>query len=410
MTAILKNKKIILGITGGVAAFKACELLRELQREGAQVHVVMTEAATHFVGTATFQALSGNLVWTDQWDTRASNSMSHINLTRDADLVVIAPASADFISKLANGAADDLLSTLCLARTCDLLVAPAMNQQMWENPATQRNMRILAQDNIGILGPVSGEQACGENGFGRMLEASQLCELVIAHLQPKVLQGKHVLITAGPTFEALDPVRGITNHSSGKMGFALARACAEAGATVQLIAGPVALPTPINVSRINVLSALQMHQAVLERVATANIFIAVAAVADWRPLNVVDQKIKKSKQAPVIAMTENPDILAEVARLKDGPWCVGFAAETENLEENAQAKRIRKGIPLLVANLGQETFGKDHNRLMLLDDSGTQIYERADKLTLSRQLVAGIAQRMLSKPGPSNQSLPNKTK
>jgi phosphopantothenoylcysteine decarboxylase / phosphopantothenate---cysteine ligase len=398
----LANKNIVLGVTGGVAAFKACELLRELQRNGATVHVVMTEAATHFIGTATFQALSGNPVWTDQWDARMPNNMSHIELTRVADLVLVAPASADFMSKLAHGAADDLLSTLCLARDCPLLVAPAMNKQMWENPATQRNMRILQSDAITILGPTSGDQACGETGQGRMLEATELCDAVIAFTQPKLLQGKRVLITAGPTFEAIDPVRGITNHSSGKMGYAIARACSDAGAIVKLVSGPTALATPYGVQRSNVTSAVQMHQAVMALTSESDIFIAVAAVADWRPKNSADNKIKKSESstrpAPSFELVENPDILADVAKLKNGPWCVGFAAETEDLERNAQAKRIRKGIPLLVANLGQETFGRDDNRLMLIDDAGSEIYERADKLSLARRLVEGIAKRMNHKP------------
>jgi phosphopantothenoylcysteine decarboxylase / phosphopantothenate---cysteine ligase len=394
----LANKTIVLGVTGGVAAFKACELLRELQRNGATVHVVMTEAATHFIGTATFQALSGNPVWTDQWDARMPNNMSHIELTRTADLVLVAPASADFMSKLAHGAADDLLSTLCLARDCPLLVAPAMNKQMWENPATQRNMRILQSDAITILGPTSGDQACGETGQGRMLEASELTDAVIAFTQPKTLQGKRVLITAGPTFEAIDPVRGITNHSSGKMGYAIARACSDAGAVVKLVSGPTALATPYGVQRTNVTSAVQMHEAVMTLTSESDIFIAVAAVADWRPKNSANNKIKKSENTtrtvPSFDLVENPDILADVAKLKNGPWCVGFAAETEDLERNAQAKRVRKGIPLLVANLGQETFGRDDNRLMLIDDQGSEIYERADKLSLARRLVDSIAIRM----------------
>ncbi len=394
----LANKTIVLGVTGGVAAFKACELLRDLQRNGATVHVVMTEAATHFIGTATFQALSGNPVWTDQWDARMPNNMSHIELTRAADLVLVAPASADFMSKLAHGAADDLLSTLCLARDCPLLVAPAMNKQMWENPATQRNMRILQSDAITVLGPTSGDQACGETGQGRMLEASELTDAVIAFTQPKTLQGKRVLITAGPTFEAIDPVRGITNHSSGKMGYAIARACSDAGAVVKLVSGPTALATPYGVQRTNVTSAVQMHEVVMALTSESDIFIAVAAVADWRPKNSADNKIKKSESTtrtvPSFDLVENPDILADVAKLKNGPWCVGFAAETEDLERNAQAKRVRKGIPLLVANLGQETFGRDYNRLMLIDDQGSEIYERADKLSLARRLVDGIATRM----------------
>jgi phosphopantothenoylcysteine decarboxylase / phosphopantothenate---cysteine ligase len=395
---ILANKTIVLGITGGVAAYKACELVRKLQEQGAAVHVAMSEAATHFVGTATFAALSGHPVWVDQWDARMPNGMAHIDLTRQADLVLVAPATADFMAKLAHGIADDLLSTLCLARTCPLLIAPAMNKQMWENPATQRNVNIVKQDNITLLGPDSGSQACGETGQGRMLEPAQIVEDVIAFLQPKILQGKRVLITAGPTFEALDPVRGLTNHSSGKMGYAIARACREAGAQVLLVSGPTALESPRGVARTSVQSARDMHAAVMQQVSNADIFIAVAAVADWRPSQQAGQKMKKSSTAArsvfSIELTENPDILAEVAKLKKRPYCVGFAAETNDLEKNAQIKRVRKNIPLLVANLGQDTFGQDDNRLMLIDEKGSSVLERASKLHLSRQLVGQIAQRL----------------
>ncbi len=395
---ILANKTIVLGVTGGVAAYKACDLVRKLQAQGATVHVAMTEAATHFVGTATFAALSGNPVWVDQWDARMPNGMAHIDLTRQADLVLVVPATADFIAKLAHGLADDLLSTLCLARSCPLLIAPAMNKQMWENPATQRNIKTVTQDSITLLGPDSGSQACGEFGHGRMLEPHEIVEDVIAFLQPKLLQGKRVLITAGPTFEALDPVRGLTNHSSGKMGYAIARACREAGAQVLLVSGPTALELPRNVARMQVQSAREMHAAVMLQVSNADIFIAVAAVADWRPSLQAGQKMKKSNAAAKsvfsIELTENPDILADVAKLKKRPYCVGFAAETNDLEKNAQAKRVRKNIPLLVANLGQDTFGKDDNRLMLIDEKGSSVLERASKLVLSRQLVAQIAQRL----------------
>jgi phosphopantothenoylcysteine decarboxylase / phosphopantothenate---cysteine ligase len=397
----LVGKRILLGVTGGVAAFKACELLRELQRQGADVHVVMTEAATHFIGVATFQALSGHPVWTDQWDSRADNGMSHIELTRQSDMVVVAPASADFMSKLAQGSADDLLSTLCLARDCPLLIAPAMNKQMWSNPATQRNVRLLQTDGVTLLGPTSGDQACGETGDGRMLEAQDLVTSIIAFTQPKLLRGKRVLITSGPTFEAIDPVRGITNHSSGKMGFAIARACFDAGARVELVSGPCALLTPLGCERINVTSAAQMYEAVMQRANQSDLFIAVAAVADWRPAKPADQKLKKdgfskavSDSTPAIELTENPDILAAVAKLNPGPWCVGFAAETQDLKENGAAKRLRKGIPLLVANLGQETFGKDDNQLLLIDEKGSETIPRADKLTLARLLVTAIAKRL----------------
>lgn len=394
----LQGKTITLGITGGIAAYKACEVVRLLQKEGATVQVVMTEAATHFVGTATLQALSGQWVWTDQWDQRTQNGMSHISLTRNSDLVLIAPASADFIFKLAHGAGNDLLSTLCLANTCPLLIAPAMNREMWANPATQRNLAIVQDDGIEVIGPGSGDTACGEVGDGRMSEPEEIVHAVIRMLQPKHLAGKKVLLTAGPTFEAIDPIRGITNHSSGKMGFALARACRDAGAEVALIAGPCALTTPYGVERTNVTSAVQMHAAVMERVKEVDVFIAVAAVADWRPTQAAPQKIKKwgdsTKMGPSISLIENPDILAEVAKLPKAPWCVGFAAETDDLERNGQIKRQRKGIPLLVANLGQETFGKDDNQLLLIDEQGVEKLDRASKLVLARTLIAGIAKRM----------------
>jgi phosphopantothenoylcysteine decarboxylase / phosphopantothenate---cysteine ligase len=391
---ILQNKTIVLGVTGGVAAYKACDLVRKLQAQGATVHVAMTEAATHFVGPASFAALSGHPVWVDQWDARMPNSMAHIDLTRNADLVLIVPATADFIAKLAQGMANDLLSTLCLARTCPLLVAPAMNRQMWDNPATQRNLTTLRADKIHLLGPDSGSQACGEFGHGRMLEPVEIVDEVIAFFQPKPLAGKRVLITAGPTFEAIDPVRGLTNRSSGKMGYAIARACHEAGAQVLLISGPTALVPARGVAYIQVESAAQMLAAVMPQAAQVDLFIAVAAVADWRPAMAAKQKLKKNGNPPAIALEENPDILATVAKLKNRPFCVGFAAETNDLEKNAQAKRLRKNIPLLVANLGQETFGKDDNRLMLIDAEGTSTLARADKLTLARQLISEIAVRL----------------
>ena len=402
----LANKTIVLGVTGGVAAFKACELVRLLTAQGAAVHVVMTQAATQFIGPATFQALSGNKVWLDQWDASVPNNMAHIELTRSADCVLIAPASADFMSKLAHGSADDLLSTLCLARDCPLLIAPAMNKQMWENPATVRNAATLTADGITLLGPTSGDQACGEVGMGRMLEASALYEDLVGFFTPKLLTGKRVLITAGPTFEAIDPVRGITNHSSGKMGYAIARACAQAGASVRLVSGPTAQTVPRHVQITPVQSALQMHAAVMQQVAGADIFIAVAAVADWRPKQMSTQKIKKNGASPntrsdanipCIALVENPDILADVARLPKAPWCVGFAAESEALEKHGQAKRQRKGIPLLVANIGHETFGKDDNTLLLIDDAGLERLPRASKIQLASELVKAIAKRLPTK-------------
>ena len=399
----VSGKRIVLGVTGGVAAYKAAVLVRELQRAGAQVQVVMTEAGTRFVGTATFQALTGEPVFVDQWDPRIANGMAHIELSRAADAIVIAPASADFIASLAQGRAGDLLATLCLARECPLAVAPAMNRQMWENPATQRNVRQLREDGIECLGPDSGDQACGETGMGRMLEPEQLVEAIDAWLSPKLLAGKRVLITAGPTFEPIDPVRGITNRSSGKMGFALARACAQAGAEVTLVAGPVALDTPWAVRRINVQTAQQMHDAVHHELDAASaacrahhLFIAVAAVADWRPAAYSDSKLKKTDDhsVPELAFAQNPDILASVARRAAPPYCVGFAAESEALEQHGRDKLARKGVPLLVANIGHETFGRDDNELLLLDSTGHTRLARAPKAELARELVRNIAARL----------------
>jgi phosphopantothenoylcysteine decarboxylase / phosphopantothenate---cysteine ligase len=390
----LQNKSIVLGVTGGVAAYKAAELVRLLGKQGAAVQVVMSEAATHFVGTATFQALSGRPVFTDQWDTRVPNSMAHIDLSRAADAVLVAPASADFLAKVAHGLADDLLSTLVLARDCPLLVAPAMNRQMWENKATQRNVATLRADGVSILGPAAGDQACGEVGEGRMLEAAEIVDDLVAFFQPKVLAGKRVLLTAGPTFEAIDPVRGITNLSSGKMGYAIARAAREAGAEVTLVSGPVSLPAPRGVTRIDVLSAREMYTEVLARAGESDIFIAVAAVADYRVANVSAQKLKKDLGGiPTLALEENPDILAAVAALPRGPYCVGFAAESEKLDEYAQQKRRKKNIPLIVANLIQDGFGGDSNSLALFDEAGRQALPPASKLALARQLVAEIARR-----------------
>lgn len=403
----LAGKHILLGLTGGIACYKAAELCRGLVKEGATVQVVMTEAAEQFITPVTMQALSGRPVYTSQWDAREGNNMPHINLSRQADAVLIAPCSADFMARLVHGRADELLSLLCLARPIEsvpLLIAPAMNREMWAHPATQRNMVQLAADGATILGVGSGFQACGETGDGRMLEPAELLEDVIAFFQPKVLAGKRVVITAGPTFEALDPIRGITNHSSGKMGFAIARAAREAGAQVTLVAGPVHLATPRGVARTDVKSAREMLAATLAEVPAADAFIATAAVADWRPASQADQKIKKdgSGQAPTLAFTENPDILATVAqdaRAKSGAlFCVGFAAESHDLVAHAKAKRERKGIPLLVGNIGPLTFGQDDNQLLLVDERGVRELPRASKLALARQLVAEIAQRMQSTP------------
>mgnify|MGYP001390568678 CR=1 FL=1 len=395
----LAGRRLVLGLSGGIACYKAAELVRALVKEGATVQVVMTEAAQHFITAVTLQALSNREVYTSQWDPRAPNNMAHINLTREADAVLVAPASADFVAKLLHGRADDLLSLLCLARPierCPLLVAPAMNREMWAHPATQRNFAQLRADGATVLGPGAGDQACGEVGDGRMLEPQELLEELIAFFQPKALLGKRVLITAGPTFEPIDPVRGITNLSSGKMGFAIARAAVEAGAEVTLVAGPVHLPTPRHVRRIDVRTAQQMHDAVLPAAPRHDVFVATAAVADWRPATLSEHKIKKDgkKLAPSFELTENPDILAAVARLPDRPYCVGFAAESHDLLKHAREKLQRKNVPLVVGNLGPATFGQDDNALTLVDAAGHRELPRADKLTLARALVAEIAARL----------------
>jgi phosphopantothenoylcysteine decarboxylase / phosphopantothenate---cysteine ligase len=399
----LAGKHIVLGLSGGIACYKAAELCRALIKEGATVQVVMTEAAEQFITPVTMQALSNRPVYGSQWDSREPNNMPHINLSREADAIVIAPCSADFMAKLLHGRADDLLSLMCLARPIakvPLLLAPAMNREMWAHPATQRNMKQLAEDGAHVLGVGSGFQACGETGDGRMLEPPELIEDLIAFFQPKRLAGKRVLVTAGPTFEAIDPVRGITNLSSGKMGFAIARAAREAGAQVTLVAGPVSLPAPRGVTRIDVRSAREMMAATTPEAENADIFIATAAVADWRPASESEHKIKKdgSGQAPALGFTENPDILATVAqspRAKSGAlYCVGFAAESQDLAANAQAKRVRKGVPLLVGNIGPATFGADDNALLVIDEQGSFEMPRADKLQLARALVAHIANRL----------------
>ena len=399
----LAGRHIVLGLTGGIACYKAAELTRALVKAGATVQVLMTEAAEHFIGAATLQALSTRPVFTSQWDPREANNMAHINLTRQADALLVAPASADFIAKLAQGRADELLSLTCLARpasTCPLLIAPAMNREMWAHPATRRNVAQVVADGATVLGPAAGDQACGEVGDGRMLEPAELCEDLIAFFQPKVLTGLSVLVTAGPTYEAIDPVRGITNLSSGKMGFAVARAAAEAGARVTLVAGPVALATPRGVTRIDVRSAQQMHDAVVPAAAGHDIFVATAAVADWRPVQAAAAKIKKAagRDAPAIELTENRDILAAVAALPGRPYCVGFAAESHEVARHAREKLARKNVPLIVGNLGPATFGQDDNALLLVDAHGERELpgggQRADKLALARLLVADIAQRI----------------
>ena len=401
----LAGKHIVLGLSGGIACYKSAELCRALIKAGATVQVVMTEAAAQFITPVTMQALSGRPVFTSQWDAREDNNMAHINLSREADAIVVAPCSADFMAKLLHGRADELLSLMCLARPIDrvpLLLAPAMNREMYAHPATQRNLAQLQADGAVVLGVGSGFQACGETGDGRMLEPDVLLEDLIAFFAPKSLSGQHVLVTAGPTYEAIDPVRGITNLSSGKMGFAMARAAHEAGAKVTLVAGPVSLPTPRGVTRVDVRSAEQMAQAVMARVDQASVFIATAAVADWRPAASATEKIKKegSGATPALTFVENTDILAGVAasaRARSGAlFCVGFAAESHDLLAHAQAKRERKGVPLLVGNIGPATFGKDDNALLLVDAQGSQALPRAGKLQLARQLVANVAARLSS--------------
>ena len=398
------QKRIVLGITGGVAAYKAAELARLLVKQGVEVQVAMTEAATHFITPATMQALTGHPVLIDQW--QDDKGMAHIQSSRLADTIVIAPATADFIAKLAHGLADDLLSTLCLARACPLLVAPAMNKQMWSNAATQRNVQQLAVDGVTLLGPVSGVQACGEEGMGRMLEAAELAQDIVTYLnkssltlalsqrergQELGLAGVKVLVTAGPTYEAIDAVRGITNRSSGKMGYAIAQAARELGAHVTLVSGPTALPRLQGMQIIDVTSAAEMFEAVKRCVADTDMFIAVAAVADYRVAQTSEQKIKKSDAKLTLELLPNPDILAYVASLPDAPFCVGFAAESENLHEYAEQKRRAKKLPLLAANLAQRAIGADDNELVLFDDAGEHRLPRADKLTLARALLLHAA-------------------
>jgi phosphopantothenoylcysteine decarboxylase/phosphopantothenate--cysteine ligase len=386
--------RIVIGVTGGIAAYKTCELVRLLVKDGVQVDVVLTDAGARFVTATAFQALSGRPVQTDLWHSGVDNAMGHIGLSRGADLILVAPATADFLAKLVHGRADDLLSTLCLARECPLLVAPAMNVQMWSNAATQRNVAQLRADGVTVLGPGSGELACNEYGDGRMLEPQDLRVALDAFMQPKELAGKRVVMTAGPTFEAIDPVRGITNTSSGKMGFALARALAEAGASVTLVAGPTALPAPAGVRRIDVESAAQMAAAVLHVVDQCDVFIGVAAVSDYTPETTSAHKIKKTGKPMTLTLNPTIDILATIAARSDAPFCVGFAAESQDVTENAEAKRRRKRVPLMVANKAQDAFRSDANEVTLLDDAGAHPLPRMDKLALARRLVEEIARRL----------------
>jgi phosphopantothenoylcysteine decarboxylase/phosphopantothenate--cysteine ligase len=389
MTALPRHR-ILLGITGGVAAYKAAELCRLLVRDGMDVRVVMTEAACRFVTPVTMQALSGQPVPTDLWDPSIPNAMGHIELSRDRDLIVVAPASADFLGKLAGGLADDLLSTLCLARECPLLAAPAMNRQMWENAATQRNVQRLREDGVMVLGPESGDQACGEVGMGRMLEAQELHAAILAALQPRLLAGVRVLVTAGPTFEAIDPVRGLTNRSSGRMGYAVAQAALEAGAQVTLVSGPTSLTPPAGARLLPVTSAQDMFDSVNAEVAAADVFIAVAAVADYRVKHSSAQKIKKSDQPLTLELEPTVDILASVSTRPKPPFCVGFAAESHNLDQFAQDKRRRRSCPAR-REPRAEAIGAQDSELILFDDAGRHPAAARPKIEQARALVKHIA-------------------
>ena len=409
----LTGKRILLGITGGIAAYKAAELTRLLMKNGADVRVAMTEAATRFVGVATMQALSGQPVWTDLWDARVNDAMGHIELSRDRELILVAPASADFMAKLAHGLADDLLSTLCVARRCPLMVAPAMNVEMWQNAATARNAETLRADGVTIVGPASGGQACGEMGMGRMTEPADILADVQFFFQPKrldgSLSGRRVLVTAGPTEEPIDPVRVLTNTSSGKMGYAVARAAREAGAEVTLISGPVSLPTPAGVTRVDVRTAQEMFEAVKKDAKSADVFISVAAVADYRVKHPASQKIKKANGSLSLELEENPDILAWVAALPKPPFCVGFAAESENLAQNAQAKLAKKKLPLIVGNLAQDALGREDSAITLYDANGEHPLGRGPKLELARKLVEHVAERIRSAaPESARRSVPGR--
>ena len=391
-SSLPSTKHLLLGITGGIAAYKAAEIARILVKENIDVQTVMTESACRFIGPTTLQALTGKAVLKDLWDNRINNNMAHINVSREANAILVAPASANFIAKLANGFADDLLSTLCLARDCPLFIAPAMNRQMWENGATQRNLAALQRDGVIILGPANGTQACGEIGMGRMLEPQILVKEMLIFSQPKLLQNKHLLITAGPTYEAIDAVRGITNLSSGKMGYAIANAALEAGAKVTLVSGPTCLEAPSGVSITNVISAQEMFTAVKNKIQDVDIFISVAAVADFFPTKKGKQKIKKTSDYISLTLAPNPDILEFVAKQPNPPFCVGFAAETENLEKNAESKRHKKKIPLLVANSVPDAISVNESTLILLDNKGKHLLPKAPKIEQARRLIKHVSQ------------------
>lgn len=391
---LLTGQKIVLAVTGSIAAYKSCELLRLLIKRGAEVSVIMTEAAQRFVTPLTFRALGAKRVFTSDWE-QSTSVIPHIEATKEANLLLVAPATANILAKAAQGIADDILSAAILAARCPVAYAPAMNTYMWHNQATQRNVAQLTQDGALFLGPASGEQACGDVGSGRMLEPEEIIELLQGAFSPRVLDRCRVLITAGPTYEPIDPVRGITNLSSGKQGFAIAKAAALAGAEVTLIAGRTNLKTPAGVRRINVITAQEMYDAVMREVAQHEIFISVAAVADWKVANVSEHKIKKQfAQAPDLAFEENPDILASVAALENPPYCVGFAAETENLIDNARAKLFRKNIPLVVANLVSDSINQDTNAVVFVERDAATPLAKATKEHIAQALIAKIAQEV----------------
>jgi phosphopantothenoylcysteine decarboxylase / phosphopantothenate---cysteine ligase len=391
----LDRVRILLGVGGGIAAYKAAELVRRLRDAGAEVRVVMTENATRFVGTLTFQALSGNPVRISLWDESAEAAMGHIELARWADEVLVAPASADLLARLAQGRADDLLSTLVLATSAPVSVAPAMNQQMWAHPATQANVESLRQRKVRVFGPAAGSQACGDVGQGRLLEAGELVAALVAARGPRLLDGVRVLVSAGPTFEDIDPVRFIGNRSSGKMGFAVAAAAVRAGATVSLIAGPVSLQTPAGVKRVDVRSARQMRDAVITAAVDSDIFVSAAAVGDYRPESVADAKLKKSGKPLALSLVQNPDIIAEVAAMPRHPFLVGFAAETHDLERYARDKLERKRLDMIAANqVGDELgFECGENALLLLWADGSEQLALADKCILAQSLIERVAER-----------------
>ena len=384
-----KIARVVLGITGGIAAYKAAELTRLIRKANIDVQVVLTEAGAKFITPVTLQALSGNTVFIDAWDSRIDNNMAHIELSRTADAILVAPASADFLAKLAHGIANDLLSTLILARspTCALLVAPAMNREMWEKPATQRNIAQLIADGVYVLGPDTGQQACGETGMGRMLEPDALLEALQQRYASKPLAGKRALVTAGPTFEPIDPVRGITNSSSGKMGYAIAQALADAGAVVTLISGPTALASPTSVQLVKITTASQMFDAVKANLDDVDLFFGVAAVADYTPATPLTQKMKKKAANMAIELVPTVDILAWVASQPRAPFCVGFAAESENVVEYARKKRENKKIPMIVANLATAAIGADDNEVTIIDERGDHAIAKGPKTEIARAIV-----------------------